>query len=175
MILRAGLVSGEAANVSDFGVASISALVGIMSVPMSEKLRDIFNEWFGIKKTEAERGESPVKKYQPGIKLSAPKTEIKVGEEMNLEVDVNKSDGSPAENIPVHFAISDSTIAEFAEDVSNKKTDDKGDSSAKIKGKSASKVDVSVSVTSTVEEEMEEEEVTKKIKVSDKIAIKVSP
>ncbi len=36
MILRAGLISGGPANVSDFGVVSISALVGIMSVPMSE-------------------------------------------------------------------------------------------------------------------------------------------
>jgi hypothetical protein len=168
MILRAGLISGGPANVSDFGVVSISALVGIMSVPMSEKLRDIVNELFGIRKPEIERGESPEKKCQPRIKISALKTEIKVGEEMNLEVDVNKSDGSPAEKTPVHFAISDSTIAEFAEDISKKETNDKGVLSVKIKGKKEG--DVVVTVITTIEEEEEmEDEVTGKTKVSDTI------
>ncbi len=111
-----------------------------------------------------------MKKYQPSIKISALKTEIKVGDEMNLEVDVNKSDGSPADKIPVHFAISDSAIAEFTEDVSKKETDDKGGLSVKIKGKKKGNVDVTV--TTTIEEE-EMEEVAGKIKVSDTIKMKV--
>jgi hypothetical protein len=62
LILRAGFVSGSPTAISDFGVAAISALVGLMTDEMTKKLRDIFDSLFGIVKPEAEKGESPVKK-----------------------------------------------------------------------------------------------------------------
>jgi hypothetical protein len=63
IIIRAGFISGSGgpAAISDFGVAGISALVGLMTDEMTSKLRDVFDTLFGIKKPEVERGESPVK------------------------------------------------------------------------------------------------------------------
>ena len=49
LILRAGFVTGGPTAISDFGVAALSALVGLMTDEMSSKLRDIFDTLFGIK------------------------------------------------------------------------------------------------------------------------------
>ena len=67
LILRAGFVSGGPTAISDFGVAAISALVGLMTNEMTRKLRDIFDTLFGITKPEVEKGESQIKKAISGI------------------------------------------------------------------------------------------------------------
>jgi hypothetical protein len=64
LILRAGFVTGGPSAISDFGIAGISALVGIMTDEMTKKLRDIFDTLFGIQKPPQEKGDEPHKKSE---------------------------------------------------------------------------------------------------------------
>jgi hypothetical protein len=63
MAIRAGLIQGgtlpASAAISDFGVAAISGLVGLLTTPVTKKLRDVFDVLFGIKKPEHEKGDDP--------------------------------------------------------------------------------------------------------------------
>jgi hypothetical protein len=66
LVLRAGFISGAPTAINDFGVAALSALVGLMTVEITQKLRDVFDSFFGIQKDEGEKGESPEKPTPPG-------------------------------------------------------------------------------------------------------------
>ena len=66
LIIRAGFVSGGPTAISDFGVAGISALVGLITDEMTSSY-DVFDTLFGIKKPEDEKGEIPVKKANPEL------------------------------------------------------------------------------------------------------------
>ena len=59
LILRAGFISGSPTAINDFGVAGISALVGLMTDEITQKLRDVFDTLFGIAKPKGEKGENP--------------------------------------------------------------------------------------------------------------------
>jgi hypothetical protein len=61
LVLRAGFISGSPTAINDFGVAAFSSLVGLMTVEITQKLRDVFDSFFGIKKDEGEKGEHPQK------------------------------------------------------------------------------------------------------------------
>jgi hypothetical protein len=61
LTFRAGLVTGGPSNVSDFGVAAISALVGLLTEQTTKKLRDIFDTLFGTEKPEKDKGEARAK------------------------------------------------------------------------------------------------------------------
>jgi hypothetical protein len=156
LILRAGFVTGGPTAISDFGVAALSALVGLMTDEMSSKLRDIFDTLFGIKKPEAERGESPVKIAVKGIELSAEKTNIRVGEGSKLNAKVRNNDGTPAIGVATNFTIKDSSIIGFTGD-SNPKTDNNGNATVEIQGKKTG--ETSLSAKATIEGQIEQDDI----------------
>jgi len=135
IIIRAGFISGTGgpAAISDFGVAGISALVGLMTDEMTSKLRDVFDTLFGIKKPEAEKGESHIKKTKK-LELSASTNSIKVKERLNLKATLTKSDGTPAVGFVNNFSIDDISIVGFTGS-SNSKTDNDGIASVEIEAK----------------------------------------
>jgi hypothetical protein len=146
LILRAGFVSGGPTAISDFGVAAISALVGLMTDEMTRKLRDIFDTLFGIKKPEEEKGESQIKKVISGIVLRADKTAIKIEEESKVSAKLLKGDGTPAKDTPTNFTIKDIKILDFIGD-SNPKTDEYGNASVIVQGKDRGRTIVTVEAT----------------------------
>ena len=156
LILRAGFVSGGPTAISDFGVAAISALVGLMTDEMSTKLRDIFDTLFGIKKPEGEKGESPVKRTIRRVQLSAKNTRVAVGDKSNVDVKVRNSDGTPTVGVITNFMIKDSNIISFTGD-SNPKTDSNGNATVEIQGKKTG--ETSVTVRATIEGQIEQDEV----------------
>jgi hypothetical protein len=155
IIIRAGLVTGGPTSISDFGVAGISALVGLMTDEMTAKLRDVFDSLFGIKKSEAERGESPVKKKTKRVELSAKTNSISINEKLNVNSKITKSDGTPAASDPVNFVINDSSIVAFT-GASDQKTNNDGIATVEIQGKKTGVT--SIFARATVEGEIEQDE-----------------
>jgi hypothetical protein len=94
LILRAGFVSGGPTAISDFGVAALSALVGLMTDEMSTKLRDIFDTLFGIAKPPEEKGEDPSKKKNKGnIKFNPERPEVKLTQDLVIKAHITRRDG----------------------------------------------------------------------------------
>jgi hypothetical protein len=154
LIIRAGFVTGGPTAINDFGVAGMSALVGLMEDEMTTKLRDIFDTLFGIKKPPQEKGDEPMKVNQAGIKFSDDqKTEVKVTDSIEIKAKVLNIDGKPVENTIVLFAIDHPNFAEFLETADKSKanivTDSTGSSSVKIKGLNTG--EIIVTVTTIVE------------------------
>ncbi|HJS64662.1 MAG TPA: hypothetical protein VJ767_07360 [Nitrososphaeraceae archaeon] len=139
ILLRAGFVTGGPTAISDFGVAGLSALVGLMTDEMTKKLRDVFDTLFGIQKPAEEKGEEKVKKNLSSISFAKDQnTQIKVNEEIELKANVTDIDGKPAAQSKVHFVNSDTDTLEFI-GVTDKGTADvttthAGVASIKIKG-----------------------------------------
>ena len=48
-LLRAGLIPSSTVQVSAFGIAALSALVGLMTNEITKKLRDICSSLFGMR------------------------------------------------------------------------------------------------------------------------------
>jgi hypothetical protein len=157
LVLRAGFVTGGPTAISDFGVAGLSALVGLMTDEMTTKLRDIFDTLFGIKKPEVEKGESTVKRVVKGIELSAEKTSIRVGENSKMNAKLKKKDGTPAKDVVTNFTLKDSSIIGFTGD-SNPKTDNNGNATVEIQGKKTG--ETSLSVRATIEGQIEQDDIT---------------
>jgi hypothetical protein len=156
IIIRAGLVTGGPTSISDFGVAGISALVGLMTDEMTAKLRDVFDSLFGIKKSEAERGESPVKKTKR-VELGAKTNSISINDKLNVNAKVSKSNGNPASGVITSFAINDSSIVGFT-GASDQKTNNDGIATVEIQGKKAGAT--SVIAKATIEGDIETDEFT---------------
>jgi hypothetical protein len=167
VVLRAGLITTVQPAVSLYGIAAVSALVGLFSSQATQKLRDMFDSIFGIVKKPAEKGE----KFEQGkgtVTISPEPTKIKVNEESDITANLKKSDGNPAAaNTEVTFDIDNTEIAEFKEGKNTAKTDEKGHTSAvTIIGKS--KGLATISASSTLEEEEGEITGERQIEVSDK-------
>src|SRR5919197_884861 len=131
LIIRGGLIQGISFAISDFAIAAVSAIVGLITTPAMKKLRDIFDVLFGIRKTEEGKRDEPAtttkKEGEANIKLSIPKSKIKIGEELEIKADVTKKDGTYANNIEVIFNISNTGVVAFKNDHNNKViTDSKG-------------------------------------------------
>jgi hypothetical protein len=158
IIIRAGFISGSGgpAAISDFGVAGISALVGLMTDEMTSKLRDVFDTLFGIKKPEAERGESPVKKTKR-VELSAKTNSISINDKLNVNAKITKSDGTPASGVLTSFVINDSSIIGFTGD-SYQKTNNDGIATVEIQGMKTGVT--SVTARTTIEGDIETDEFT---------------
>ena len=156
VVLRAGLVTTVQPAISIYGIAAVSAMVGLFSSEATQKLRDMFDSIFGIQKKDEEKGEKP-KQEKGTITISPEPTKIEVNEESDITANVKKSDGSPpAANTEVTFDIDNTDIAEFKEGKNTAKTDEKGQTSAvTIIGKS--KGLATITVSSTLEEEGEGE------------------
>lgn len=110
LTFRAGLVTGGPSNVSDFGVAAISALVGLLTEQTTRKLRDIFDTLFGTEKPAKDKGESRAK--AASINLVAL-DDFKVNKPTRLTAELKKSDGTPANGIKVTFIPREPGIAEL--------------------------------------------------------------
>jgi hypothetical protein len=158
LIIRGGLIQGITFAINDFAIAAVSAIVGLVTTPAMKKLRDIFDALFGIRKTEEEKGDEPVtpttkKEREANIKLSIPKSKVKIGEELEIKADVTKKDGTYANNIEVLFNISNSGIVAFKNGGHNDKvtTDFKGLAFATIIG--ISKGITTITATSILDRE----------------------
>lgn len=154
IILRAGFVTGGPTAISDFGVAGLSALVGLMTDEMTKKLRDVFDSLFGIQKPAQEKGEEKeeekVKKDLSSIIFDKNQnTLIKVGEEIELKANVTDIDGKPASNSKIHFVNNNTDTLEFIgttdQGIGDVITTDKGVASIKIKGIKAGTSTISAS------------------------------
>jgi hypothetical protein len=161
LTFRAGFVTGGASVVSDFGVAAIGALVGLLTDEATTKLRDIFDTLFGIKKPDEEKGDVGGRARGAKITLEPNKTEVKVNDMLDLKTRVVKSDGRAADKVKVHLSILKNNIAEFvdvpppaAKDVIDKETDAKGTITIKVKGVGAG--ETPITATAGVEEEIKE-------------------
>jgi hypothetical protein len=158
IIIRAGFISGAGgpAAISDFGVAGISALVGLMTDEMTSKLRDVFDTLFGIKKPEAEKGESYIKKTKR-LELSASTNSIKMKDKLDIKGTLTKSDGTPAVGVVTNFSIYDISIIGFTA-ASNSKTGNDGIATVEIEAKKTGTT--SVIARATIEGEIEIDEFT---------------
>jgi len=157
LIIRAGFVTGGPTAINDFGVAGMSALVGLMEDEMTTKLRDIFDTLFGIKKPVEEKGDEPIKGNRTSIVFpDNQKTEVKVADSTELKAKVINADGIPVENCKVLFAIDDVNIVEFVgtadKSKANINTDSTGTATVKIKGLNTGIVTV---IATTKVEELE--------------------
>jgi hypothetical protein len=141
LIIRVGLIPSPsgALVINDFGVAAIGALVGLMADEMSQKLRDIFDSLFGLKKPPEEKGEEPDKWIRNMLKFpDGEEIEIKVNAVKELRALVQKGDGSPIVKTKVHFVIKDTSVLEFVETpqktVADIETNTAGEAAITVKG-----------------------------------------
>jgi hypothetical protein len=70
LVLRAGFIGNGPSVNTDFAIAAISALVGISTVQVTKKLRDVFNEVFGIKKDPEQKGDQITQQLESEHKKS---------------------------------------------------------------------------------------------------------
>ena len=119
-----------------------------MTVPMTNKLRDIFDSLFGITKPNVDKGEHPATIYKAQIKLHPQKTELKVHEQMAIMAMVTTYDGTPADKIDVGFSLSNAAVIEV--NPPHQTTSSEGIAITMATGKS--KGDTTVTATATVEE-----------------------
>jgi hypothetical protein len=139
LIIRAGLIQG--AGINDFGVGAVSALVGLMTVQMTNKLRDIFDSLFGITKANADRGEHPARSI-PEIELVPERTKLKPGDKIALKAKVTKSDGKAAANAEVTFSAIKTNVIEIESPLLN--TDSNGNAVTTLQGKNLGSTDINV-------------------------------
>jgi hypothetical protein len=137
--LRAGLLNvGTAGNISlisEYGVAAIAALVGLMTDEIIIRLRDIFRTLFGI----------PSLQKEPEIQLSLQKSSIRVNDQ--IEISAVLTDIRPSENqdLIAYFFIQDTNIVDT---VPNTKREEKfsstGVATVSIRGNSPGKTNITV-------------------------------
>jgi hypothetical protein len=121
LLIRSTILSGFTSLnatlfINDFGVAGLSAIIGLSTQPITRKLRDVFDEFFGIKKSPDEKGDDPQIEGEgkDNIKLSIENTELEEGKESLLIGIAKNKDGKPID-LQMVFAISDTKVAGFKE------------------------------------------------------------
>jgi len=130
--LRAGLINvGDATEISEFGIAAISALVGLMADEMTNRLRDVFRTLFGIHSLQAEHE----------LRLSFDKNTINKGEEILISATL--SDLRPTQTVEAYFFVQDPDKVELVKKYDNK-FNNSGIAIAAIKGKNKGETFVSV-------------------------------
>lgn len=121
--LRAGLFNvANIATISEFGIAAISALVGLMTDEMTLKLRDVFRTLFGIQGLQVE----------PELKLSIEQTSIKEGDEILISATL--TDLKPTGPLEAYFFVQDPDKVELIKKADNY-FNDSGVAIAAIRGK----------------------------------------
>jgi hypothetical protein len=127
--------------INEFGVAGISALVGLMTTQMTQKLRDVFDSLFGIQKGK-DKGEVD----KDPEKLSIIPTEIMIMKLEEYVVIIRAVDNDqPLPNIELDLVINDNKIIELLDKSNHKSTDKNGIAIFKIKGKEKGKTIIYVS------------------------------
>jgi hypothetical protein len=116
LVIRVGLIPSPsgALVINDFGVGAIGALVGLMADEMAQKLRDVFDSLFGLRKPDEEKGEDPKKWGRITIKFpEGEDIEVQLNTDKVLKALVQKSDGSPVVKTKVHYMVKDTAILEI--------------------------------------------------------------
>jgi hypothetical protein len=130
--LRAGLINvGEATVISEFGIAAISALVGLMADEMITRLRDVFRTLFGITSLQAEQE----------LRLSFEKNSVNKNEEILILATL--SELRPTQAVDAYFFVQDANIVDLIKKDENK-FDNSGVAIARIKGKNVGSTLISV-------------------------------
>ena len=130
--LRAGLINvGDATVISEFGIAAISALVGLMADEMTTRLRDIFRSLFGIQSLQEEHE----------LRLTLDKSTIYEGEELLISAIL--TDLKPTQRVEAYFFVQDSDKLEVIKR-DNSNFNDSGIAVAAIKGKKEGETLISV-------------------------------
>jgi hypothetical protein len=148
-LLRASLLSGvssQAENMSSqgfinvYGVTGLSSLVGLMTEPMTRKLREVFDTIFGIvkgnDKGDVAEGDSP-------ITLIPSELYLKKNEEAIVRIAIKNNDKKAMKDKRVIFSISDTDKITTSEKGSMV-TDENGMISFKIQSKNVGDVDIVV-------------------------------
>lgn len=108
--LRAGLVNlGTASDVniiSEYGVAAIAALVGLMTDEIILRLRDIFRTLFGINSLEREQE----------LQLSVQKNSIIVGEQTSISAILTEMRPTESQTLTAYFFIQDPSVVQIVPD-----------------------------------------------------------
>jgi hypothetical protein len=163
-LLRAGLVGGFPVNVGDFGFAAISIIIGLLTTTAMKKIRDIFDVLFGIEKSKEEIGDEPTATTAI-LKLGAPITKIKIGEETEIRATASNADGTYSQG-SCKIKIENPAVVSFAgQNVDNAAGDNitvnfqDGVAAVKIKGVSKGKTDI------IAESNIEEKELSDKINI----------
>jgi hypothetical protein len=163
-LLRAGLVGGFPVNVGDFGFAAISIIIGLLTTTAMKKIRDIFDVLFGIAKRKEDIGDEPTSTTAI-LKLGAPITKIKIGEETEIRATASNADGTywqgsckiKIENSAV-VSFTDRNVDDAAGDNITINFQD-GVAAVKIKGVSKGKTNI------IAESNIEEKELSDKINI----------
>jgi hypothetical protein len=163
-LLRAGLVGGFPVNVGDFGFAAISIIIGLLTTTAMKKIRDIFDVLFGIEKSKEDIGDAPTSTTAI-LKLGAPITKIKIGEETEIRATASNADGTywqgsckiKIENSAV-VSFTDRNVDDAAGDNITINFQD-GVAAVKIKGVSKGKTNI------IAESNIEEKELSDKINI----------
>ena len=163
-LLRAGLVGGFPVNVGDFGFAAISIIIGLLTTTAMKKIRDIFDVLFGIEKSKEDIGDAPTSTTAI-LKLGAPITKIKIGEETEIRATASNADGTYSQG-SCKIKIENSAVVSFTDrNVDNAAGDNitinfqDGVVVVKIKGVSKGKTNI------IAESNIEEKELSDKINI----------
>jgi hypothetical protein len=152
--LRAGLINmGTAADVriiSDFGIAGISALVGLVSDEMIVRLRDVFRTFFGITTLQG----------TDELVVTFPKRNIIKGEKIPISAILAEVRSS--QDLSAYFFVDDITIAKFEQ--KEEKFNDSGIATVNIEGLEVGRTTVSVMVRNGLD-----------LSVSREITVKLPP
>jgi hypothetical protein len=163
-LLRAGLVGGFPVNVGDFGFAAISIIIGLLTTTAMKKIRDIFDVLFGIEKSKEDIGDAPTSTTAI-LKLGAPITKIKIGEETEIRATASNADGTYSQG-SCKIKIENSAVVSFTDRNVDNAAGDKitinfqdGVVVVKIKGVSKGKTNI------IAESNIEEKELSDKINI----------
>jgi hypothetical protein len=134
--LRAGLLNiGNAADVqiiSDYGIAAISALVGLMSDEMIIRLRDVFRSFFGITNLQDTQE----------LLLSLAKKSIVVNEIISISATLTEL--RSGQDVSAYFFVDDESIISLAN--KEEKFNDSGVAIISIQGTKVGKTFITVVV-----------------------------
>lgn len=130
--LRAGLINvGSTPVISEYGVAAIAALVGLMSDEMITRLRDVFKTFLGLPRQETETQE---------LVLSLPQESISKGDEITISAILPEL--KPAKDLNVYFFIEKPGVIEIKR--KDDKFNDYGLATAILEGKEVGETFISV-------------------------------
>jgi hypothetical protein len=130
--IRAGLVNVGTANeevtaLSEFGVAAIGALVGLMTSEIITRLRDIFRTFFGITSLQSEQE----------LQMSLQKNSVIEGHQTIVTAVLTNSQPNQDKDLIVYFFIQDPNLIEIVPpSTSEEKFSSSGVASIIVKGKS---------------------------------------
>ncbi|MER5190936.1 MAG: hypothetical protein ABJB76_04395 [Candidatus Nitrosocosmicus sp.] len=146
-LLRASLLSGISSGVgmisqqgfvNIYGVAGLSALIGLMTGQMTQKLRDVFDAVFGIKKENVHKGDV---EQDNNIIVNPSVLNLSKNEESGVIVLIKDNNGEPLKQTKVFFRIIDTDKLTLL-DSDIKLTDDNGMTFLKVKGTSEGKTEI---------------------------------